>query len=99
MKDPHFGPRVTDVCFKAATSAAREQGLLGWVSFRVEGSILVDGVAVRRTLNNGLALSFPEPTDSRGKKHRPVRPLNDEARLRIEHQVFSALGISPRSAV
>lgn len=94
-----LGPRVTDVRLKAATYTAREQGLLGWVSFRIADAILIEGVAVRRTINNSLVLSFPEPTDSRGKRHRPVRPLDDESRLRIERQVFSALDVTPRSAL
>ena len=83
--------RVTDVRCVRADDADQERGLLGWISFVVDDVLLVDGVMLRRTGAGDLVLSFPEPTDGRGKRHRPVRPLNDAARLAIEEAVLGAL--------
>jgi hypothetical protein len=90
--------RVSAVEFRSAYFADRRTGLLGWVSFCLDGAVLIRGVAVRVTVDGRRRLSFPEPTDSGGRRHRPVRPLDDAARRAIEAQVFAALdaqGVAP----
>ncbi len=79
--------------FTSASPADVQQGLLGWLSVRVDDSLVLDGIALRRTRNGQLALSFPERRDSNGRRHPLVRPLDDDARQAIERQVFRALGV------
>ncbi len=69
-----------------------ETGLFGWVSF-VWAGIRMDGVAVRRTLDGQLTLSYPLRKDWQGRKHPTCRPVSDEVRFEIEEQVFTELGI------
>lgn len=66
-------------------------GLLGFISFLV-GDLIVDNVTLRRTANGRYALSWPARTDRHGKKHSSVRPVDDDARRRIEAIVFADLG-------
>ena len=86
-------PDVSDVRYTAASPAKVEQGLLGYTSFLIDGSIRVDGVRVRRTREGRLTLSFPTHEDHNGRKHSIVHPVDDETRVAIEHAVFEALGL------
>ena len=67
---------------------------MGFLEFDY-GDLHVDGIALRRTTAGRPALSFPERTDRTGRRHAIVRPIDDEARQRIEHVVFAALGLCP----
>ena len=86
--------RVEDVTFRGAGRADVEKGLLGWTSFTVNAALRLDGIAVRRTLHGTYALSFPGRQVRGGRRHFWVRPLTDGARLEIEHQVISAIGLA-----
>ncbi len=85
--------RISNLQFKSAQISDAESGLLGWISCSINGSLRLDGIAVRRTADGRLALSFPARRDDAGRRHFYVRPLDDKARRDIEHQVFLALGI------
>jgi len=65
-------------------------GLIGFLSFFV-GDLIVDNVTLRRTLDGRYGLSWPARTDRHGRKHHSVRPISDEARVRIEKQVLAEL--------
>lgn len=71
----------------------RASGLLGYVEFDY-CDLHVDGVTVRRSASGTLVLAFPERVDSRGHRHPVLRPLNDTARLFLEEQILTALGLT-----
>ena len=71
-------------------------GLLGWVSFALNETLRVDGVAVRRTADGRLTLAFPSKTDKHGRKRSLIWPLSEDARLDLESQVFDALLMDTR---
>lgn len=70
------------------TADDERAGLLGYLSI-FYGSLVLDGVTVRRTESGRLALSFPERRDRQGRRHSVVRPIDDEARRAIEAVVFA----------
>ena len=79
---------VSSVRFTPAKPPHRATGLLGWVSCSL-GAVRLDGIAVRRTRDGRLVLSFP-----RGRGQRPpVRPLDDEARRTLEREILGAIGL------
>ena len=80
---------VTEVRLSRALDQSR--GLVGWLSFVLNENLRLDGIALRRTREGDLRLSFPERRDSDGRRHPVVRPLDAEARDEIEAQVFQAL--------
>ena len=86
-------PQITILSFATAPARDRERGLLGWLSFGVDGLLVLDGVALRRTRTGRLTLSFPAPTDRRGRRRALVRPLDDRARRAIERAVLEALSL------
>ncbi len=82
---------VSEIRFIAAPDAERALGLLGWVSFLLNGAVKLDGITLRRTRAGDLVLSFPERRDASGKQHAYIRPISDAARRDVERQVFAAL--------
>lgn len=89
---------VTGVRFSAAPPELLESGLLGWTTFLLNGRLRVDAVAVRRTLDGDLVLSFPKRQDRRGREHALVAPVDDATRLEIESQVLRAIGLEKAAA-
>ena len=83
---------VSNLRFSPAPPADQATGLLGWLSFSIGRTLRLDGVALRRTLDGHLRLSYPGKKDGAGRVHHHVRPLDDEVRRSIERQVFIALG-------
>lgn len=63
------------------------QGLLGWLSV-FYGSLIIDGIAIRRTAAGRMALAFPERTSKKGERHSIIAPINAEARRAIEAEIF-----------
>jgi DNA-binding cell septation regulator SpoVG len=82
---------VTNLLFCPAPPEDRESGLLGWMSFTLEGSLRIEGVALRRTLAGRLTLSYPARRDGQGRQRHHVRPVNDAVRRDLERQVFALL--------
>ena len=60
---------------------------------RLDATLRLDGLALRRTADGRLSLSFPARRDTAGKQHPYLRPVDDAARRDIEHQIFTALGL------
>lgn len=86
--------RITDVRFRAGTPEEAATGLIGWVSFTLNDTFRLDGVAVRRTVDRRVALSFPARRDRSGNQHFYFRPVDDRSRREIEYQVFQPLGLA-----
>jgi DNA-binding cell septation regulator SpoVG len=80
--------RVSRLSFMAAPADLREGGLLGWVRFTLDGSLAIDGVAVRRARAGHLTLSWPARRDRHGVDHHILRPIDDVTRREIEGQVL-----------
>ena len=89
--------RITRVRLQESRPEERERGLVGWISCVVDDCIVLDGIAFRRTATGCRALSFPARRDAAGRRHSYIRPLDDQARRHIEHQVFAALGLEEES--
>ena len=84
---------IRQVSFLAAPEHEVQRGLLGWAAFTLDGRLRLEGIAVRRTLDGRVALSFPSRRDRRRhRRHFYVRPLDDSTRREIERQVLTALG-------
>jgi hypothetical protein len=88
---------IRQVSFQAAPEHEVQRGLLGWASFTIDGRLRLDGIAVRRTLDGRVALSFPSRRRGGYRRHFYVRPLDDCTRREIERQVLAALGFEVRT--
>ncbi len=74
-----------------ASDAEVRTGLLGYLSVTY-GDLILDGIVLRRTADSRFALSFPARTDRSGRRHSYIRPVDDEARRRIEAVILGELG-------
>ncbi len=81
--------RVSSVRF---TPARARDGLLGFVSFRLEPGLLIDGVALRRSQDGALVFSWPARRDRAGQYHHHVRPMDDAARREVEAHLLDQIG-------
>lgn len=72
------------------TDADARNGLLG--------DLVLDGITLRRTAEGRLTLSFPQRRDGRGRSHPLFRPIDDDARLRIEKAIFEAASVRDEAA-
>ena len=90
--------RISGLRLSPATAEDSARGLLGFVSFLLNDRVRVDGVAVRRKLDGGLTLAWPARTDTEGRRHPLVRPIDDAARRDLEAQVLAALRMQGSSA-
>jgi len=88
--------RITNIAFSPAPEPVERTGLLGWIECTVNGALRLDGLAVRRTFDGRLTLTFPAGRDARGRPRRFVRPLGEQARLAIEQQILSAIAAEVR---
>ena len=69
----------------------QRSGLLGFLSVQY-GTLVLDGLTLRRTASGKLAISFPARTDRSGRKHPLIRPADDAARTEIEDELLWQLG-------
>ena len=83
--------RITDVKCVHAGAKDSATGLLAFVSFKIGDVLFVDGVTVRRTLENKITLSWPCRTDGAGRRHPILKPLDDRARQQLERRILKAL--------
>lgn len=84
---------ISEVRLRPTTADDTTGGLLGFVSFVVNGALRLDGIALRLTRDGRHALSFPARRDRHGRRRAPVLPISDETRREIERQVFAALAL------
>jgi len=95
---PESLPRLSAVRFTAADADDRRTGLLGWATC-VLGDLVLDGIAVRVTRDRRLTLSFPARRDRSGQQHAFMRPVDDQARRRIEREVLAAIDLADLGGV
>ena len=91
MRDPRIA--LSSVRFTPAGAADQRRGLLGFVACTV-GALVLDGIAVRRTRDDGrLVLSFPARSGAGGRKFPYIRPLDDRARRDLQREILGAIGL------
>ena len=86
-------PWISDVHLAPARRIDVQRGLIGFVSATIDGTLRLDGIALRKTATGALTLSFPRRRSRRGRDHALVRPTCDRARRAIEAAIFDALGV------
>jgi hypothetical protein len=74
-----------------ASDADIRAGLLGYVSVEY-GTLVLDGICLRRSAAGAFVLSFPARTDRAGRRHSYIRPVDDDARRAIEREILGQLG-------
>ena len=81
-----------------APAGYQRSGLIGWIRCVVNGSLQLDGLSLRRTVDGRTVVCFPARRDGTGRRHFYVQPLGDDARRDLEFQILKALGIQETAA-
>jgi len=87
-----MGLVISDVRFAPAPDRDRAAGLLGYLTFAVDGSLEIDGAALRLTRAGRPTVSYPAPVVG-GRRQAVVFPIDRRAQLEVEAQVLAALGL------
>lgn len=90
--------RVSRVRLSPAGPDSHPSGMYGWLSFELNGVLVLDGATLRRTADGQYCVSYPVHRDGRGRDHHLVRPVDDEVRREIERQILEALGLQAEAA-
>ena len=77
--------------FTRAPGVLSVTGLLGWVRVTLNGRLGLDGLAVRRTAEGELVLTFPSRRDGRGREHPILWPVDDAVRRDFQDRVLDEL--------
>ena len=80
-----------------ATETEIRTGMLGYLSAEY-GSLVLDGLVLRKSAEGRYCISFPARTDRTGKRHSYIRPIDDAARKAIETELLWQLGESAEFA-
>lgn len=83
--------RITRASFVPASPRQQKDGLMAWVMVEIDGVLLADGLALRRTPGGRETLSYPRRRDRDGHTHAVLKPVDEEARRSIQKQVLDLL--------
>lgn len=83
---------LSDVRFTPADRHEVDTGLIGYVSFVLNGGLALDGLTIRRKRTGERYLAYPARFDGTGAQHALVRPTCESVRRDLEREVFRALG-------
>lgn len=89
-REPHAVPDVSAIIISPAPPSEAERGVLAWVSCTLAGRCRIDGLAIRRTLQGELRVTFPARRDRGGRRHAYVWPIDRDDRASIEHEILHA---------
>ena len=84
-------PQITRVRLQRASNAQQAQGLAGWISFVLDGQLMVSGLALRRSATDRYVFVWPARKDGAGRLHHHLRPVDDEARRAVEGELLAQL--------
>lgn len=84
-------PVVSKVSFRPAPELDQRDGLLGWVLCVID-RYQVDGITVRRQLDQRLAVVYPSSRGRGGEFHPIFLPIDASDRLAIGEQILAHLG-------
>jgi DNA-binding cell septation regulator SpoVG len=66
-------------------------GLLAWAACVIAGAIKLDNIAIRRSRDGSLFLTYPAKRDSSGDNHQYFHPISVEASRAIQDAILARL--------
>ena len=80
---------LSRISFRAPTQKLSDHGLVAWADIQ-HGLLVVQGVEVRRTLDQRVVISFPPARVLGGRLSASARPVSDPARTVIQAEIIAA---------
>ena len=85
-------PRVASVHLRPASQADQVRGLVGWLRVELVAGLTLDGLTLRRSRTGHEYVAYPAKKNAAGERRYLVRPTDEAARLRLEHEILATLG-------
>jgi DNA-binding cell septation regulator SpoVG len=80
---------ITDVKVRLVNDGT--DGLLAWASCVVSGAIKLDNIAIRRSRDGGLFLTYPTKRSAGGEKYHYFNPISKEAAQAVQDALLTQL--------
>jgi len=71
---------------------AGDDGLVGWASCVVNGSLYLNNIAIRRTLDGAVILTYPCKKSKRDQKYFFFNPINRQAKEAMDAAILGSIG-------
>ena len=81
--------KITEVKIRLADEP--EGGLIGWASCVLNGTLLLDSIAIRRSETGEIILTFPKSKSKSGAQYPYYRPITRAAYEKIREAVISRI--------
>jgi len=92
----HHTALVTSVSIRIVENGT--DGLVAWASCVVSGAIKLDNIAIRRSRDGGLFLTYPAKRTASGEKYHYYHPISIEAASAVQDAVLARLAALAKSA-
>ncbi|MBU8922287.1 MAG: SpoVG family protein [Bacteroidales bacterium] len=73
-------------------------GLLAWATVVLENAIKLDNLAIRRSCDGSLYVTYPAKRSSSGKTHQYFHPINTQAAEAIQNAILARLASLAKAA-
>ena len=87
---------ITDVKVRLVEHGT--DGLLAWASCIVAGAIKLDNIAIRRSRDGSLFLTYPAKRTASGDKYHYFNPISVEAARAVQDAVLARLAALARAS-
>lgn len=96
MTCEHLRIPITDVKVRVVDNGT--DGLLAWASCVISGAVKLDNIAIRRSRDGSLYLTYPAKRTSGGDTHQYFHPISVEAAEAVQNAVLARLASLAKAA-
>jgi len=87
---------ITDVKVRVVDDGT--DGLLAWASCVISGAVKLDNIAIRRSRDGSLFLTYPAKRTAGGDSHQYFHPISVEASQAVQDAVLDRLASLAKAA-
>ena len=96
MNCKHLKIPITDVKVRVVDNGT--DGLLAWASCVIAGAVKLDNIAIRRSRDGSLFLTYPAKRTNAGDSHQYFHPISVEASEAVQDAVLARLASLAKAA-
>jgi DNA-binding cell septation regulator SpoVG len=78
---------------RPATQEDRGRGVLAYITAELVGGLVLDGLTLRRAESGAVYIAYPARRGRDGERRYAYRPINEEARQRLERAIFATIQV------
>lgn len=90
--------RIRKAEVRRASESDQRQGVLGFVTLDLHSGLRLEGLVVRRSAGGRVYVSYPAKPGRDGRREYLFRPVDEEARRRLEREILDQLKLEGEDA-